>query len=237
VIRVGVATLSIARQFADRFPAEGTGLERYASRLNATEINSSFYRSHQRKTYERWAATAPPGFRFSVKVPKTITHERRLTDVEEPLDRFLGEATGLGDKLGPLLVQLPPSFKFDAQVAARFFHVVRARHGGFLAVEPRHATWFTDEADALLVEVKAARVLADPALVPEAAAFGGWPGLAYARLHGSPRLYYSPYGRDALVEVARKLRAARAEQAWCILDNTTSGAALGDALTLQEMLS
>lgn len=235
-MRVGVATLSIARQFADQFPAEGTGLERYAARLNATEINSSFYRPHQRKTYERWAATAPPGFRFSVKVPKTITHERRLVGIEEPLDRFLDEAAGLGDKLGPLLVQLPPSLTFDAQVAARFFDVFRARHGGFLAVEPRHATWFTEEADALLVEAKAARVLADPALVPAAASFGGWPELAYARLHGSPRLYYSPYGRDALADMARKLKAATAQEAWCILDNTTSGAALGDALTLQALL-
>jgi uncharacterized protein YecE (DUF72 family) len=233
MIRIGVATLAIGRAYADQFPAEGGSLERYATRLNCTEINSSFHRPHQRKTYERWAATAPEGFLFSVKVPKTITHERRLADSGDLLDAFLEQASGLGAKLGPLLVQLPPSLILDASVAEVFFTVLRTKHDGDVVIEPRHASWFTDEAEALLVAHKVARVLADPAKIPEAARFGGWPDLAYARLHGSPRMYFSPYEAPVLDAFARQVKASSAEAVWVVFDNTASGAALGDALALQ----
>lgn len=236
MIRIGVATLAIGRQYADQFPAEGSSLERYAARLNATEINSSFYRPHQRKTYERWSATAPEGFRFSVKVPKTVTHERRLADVDDLLEAFLEQARGLGDKLGPLLVQLPPSLVFDLRVASGFFETLRIRHQGDVVIEPRHATWFTEEAEALLVRHRIARVLADPAKVPEAAQFGGWPDLAYARLHGSPRIYFSAYEAPFLEAMTRQMKEVQASNVWVIFDNTASGVALGDALALQGRL-
>lgn len=233
MIRIGVATLAIGRAYTDQFPAEGSSLERYATRLSCTEINSSFYRPHQRKTYERWAATAPDGFLFSVKVPKAITHERRLVDAGDLLDAFLDRARGLGDKLGPLLVQLPPSLAFDAVLAESFFATLRDRHEGDAVIEPRHAGWFTEEAEALLVENRIARVLADPARFPQAAQFGGWPQLAYARLHGAPRMYFSPYEPPFLDTMARRIEKAKAAQVWVIFDNTASGAALGDALSLQ----
>ena len=79
------------------------------SRFDGVEINSSFYRPHRLSTYQRWADDVPDHFRFAVKMPKTITHEGRLRDVAEPLQRFLGEIAGLGDKLGPVLIQLPPA--------------------------------------------------------------------------------------------------------------------------------
>jgi uncharacterized protein YecE (DUF72 family) len=236
MIRIGVATLAIGRRFADQFPSEGSSLERYATRLNCTEINSSFYRPHQRKTYERWAATAPDGFLFSVKVPKAITHERRLVDVGDLLDAFLDRARGLGDKLGPLLVQLPPSLVFDAAVAEAFIATLRDRHASDVVVEPRHASWFTEDANALLVRAKIARILADPAKVPEAASFGGWPNLAYARLHGSPRMYYSSYEAAFLNALGRQVEEAQAADVWVIFDNTASGVALGDALLFQRRL-
>lgn len=236
MIRIGVATLAIGRQFADQFPTEGSSLERYAARLNCTEINSSFHRPHQRKTYERWAATAPEGFLFSVKVPKTVTHERRLVDVSDLLDVFLEQARGLGDKLGPLLVQLPPSLAFDAAVAKSFFATLRERHEGEVVIEPRHASWFSEEAEAFFIATRVARVLADPAKVPEAARFGGWPGLAYARLHGSPRMYYSAYEAPFLDALAQQAEATRAAEVWIIFDNTASGVALGDALDLHRRL-
>lgn len=233
MIRIGVATLAIGKAYADQFPAEGSSLERYATRLNCTEINSSFHRPHQRKTYERWAATAPEGFLFSVKIPKTITHERRLIDVGDLLDVFLDQARGLGDKLGPLLVQLPPSLAFDAGLAEAFFETLRAQHDGDLVIEPRHVSWFSEEAQALLVANRTARVLADPAKVPAAAEFGGWRGLAYVRLHGSPRMYYSAYEAPFLDALAAKVEAVQASDVWVIFDNTASGVALGDALALQ----
>src|ERR1700735_1262435 len=87
-IRIGTAGWSIPKYCAGEFPVGGSGLERYAARFNCTEINSSFYRPHRRTTYERWAHSVPAGFRFAVKLPKAITHERRLNDIDGPLDRF-----------------------------------------------------------------------------------------------------------------------------------------------------
>ena len=99
---------------ADAFPSGDSVLARYARVFDCVEINSSFYRPHRRSTYERWAATVPNGFRFAVKVPKAITHEKRLVEAQPELERFLGEAGGLGETLGSLLVQMPPSLAFDA---------------------------------------------------------------------------------------------------------------------------
>src|SRR5215217_2835510 len=126
-IRTGTAAWSIPREHAAPFPVTGSHLERYGAVFNAVEINSSFYRPHRTATYERWAASVPEDFRFAVKVPKAITHERRLTDVDDLLDRFLSEAGGLGTKLGPLLVQLPPSLSFKPGVADRFLNQIRSR--------------------------------------------------------------------------------------------------------------
>lgn len=239
MIRIGTAGWGIHARYADLFPAAGTHLARYAAVMNAVEINSSFYRPHRRVTYERWAASTPDDFRFAVKVPKAATHESRLKDTAAILDRLFDEVTGLGDKLGPLLVQLPPSLAFDAPVAAAFFSDLRARHAGHIACEPRHASWFTPEADALLAERRVARVAADPpAGAPAAATPGGWPGLVYLRLHGTPRVYYSDYDDAALAAIADNLsvRAGPAE-AWCIFDNTAGFAALGNALSLKDRLA
>src|ERR1700710_2503714 len=112
-LRVGTAGWSVPSRYTAEVPAGGSHLERYARRLNAVEINSSFYRPHQRKTYERWARSTPAAFRFSVKVPKAMTHDRRLVDCGALIDRFVAEVTGLGNKLGVLLVQLPPKLVFE----------------------------------------------------------------------------------------------------------------------------
>ncbi len=125
---IGTAGWNIPKQHAQRFASHGSHLERYAATFNAVEINSSFYRHHRRETYERWARTVPGGFRFSVKVPREITHESRLADCEPVLDRFLGEVDGLGKKLGALLVQLPGSFHFDTEVVDAFLARL-TRHG------------------------------------------------------------------------------------------------------------
>src|SRR5262245_44344068 len=103
-VRVGCAGWSIRKEHVDRFEAEGSHLARYAERVPAVEISSSFYRPHRPSSYERWAAETPDGFAFSVKVPKEITHTRRLVDVDEPLGRFLVDTAALGSKRGPLLV-------------------------------------------------------------------------------------------------------------------------------------
>lgn len=237
MIRIGCAGWSLPRAVQDRFGPGDSHLARYATVFDATEINSSFHRPHKPALYEKWAAAVPADFRFSAKLPKAITHEKRLVDCEAQIGEFLGQAGALGDRLHCLLVQLPPSLAFDAAVAARFFDQLRAKWPGALACEPRHATWFTPEADALLHGQRVARVLADP--VRHSALPGGWPGLVYLRLHGSPRVYYSPYEEDVLQALARRMRQAEAEGAevWCIFDNTASGAAAGDALFTRTALT
>lgn len=238
-LRVGVAGWSLPRAVLDAFPREGSHLARYAARLHCAEINSSFYRPHQPATYARWAASVPAGFRFAVKLPRAITHEARLRGVSKELDRFLAQARGLGDKLGCLLIQLPPSFAFDAGVVARFAALLRRRYTGSAVIEPRHVTWFVPEVDALLARYALGRVAADPALVPAAAEPGGdTRACVYFRLHGSPRMYFSVYSDAFLRALARQVSAARASamQCWCVFDNTAHGGAIPNALHLQSLL-
>ena len=236
--RVGTAGWSIPRAHAQAFPAEGSHLQRYAGRFRAVEINSSFYKPHRPATYARWAASVPSGFRFAVKMPREITHDRRLLDAAEPMARFLDEAGCLGEALGPLLVQLPPSLQYDDAVADGFFTGLRSRFDSPVACEPRHASWFTGEAEAMLRRFRIARVAADPAVVPLAAEPGGWPGLAYFRLHGSPKIYHSAYPEEEIDAVAHRMHAAArdAGEYWCIFDNTALGEAARNALELLDRL-
>jgi uncharacterized protein YecE (DUF72 family) len=237
-IRIGTAAWSIPKEHAAPFPVAGSHLERYGAVLNAVEINASFYRPHRTATYERWAASVPEDFRFAVKIPKSITHERRFKDVGDVLDRFLSEVSGLGTKLGPLLVQLPPSLSFQPGVVDTFLSELRSRVGGNIVCEPRHASWFTPEVEALLAELRIARVAADPAPVPGADEPGGWRGLSYYRLHGSPRIYYSAYSAEYLAAIAEVLArdAAAGVDTWCMFDNTAAFAATGDALTTRSLV-
>ncbi len=236
--RIGTAGWSIHRQYDAAFPAVGAHLQRYGASFNAAEINSSFYRPHRRSTYERWAALVPESFRFAVKLPKAITHEQRLKESGDLLDRFLEESSGLGSRLGPILVQLPPSLAFQPGTTDAFLTELRSRVTGGIVCEPRHRSWFEPKVGALLEALRIGRVAADPPPAPAAAMPGGWRGLCYIRLHGSPRIYYSPYDERTLRNVATQLAQASAAGAecWCILDNTAAFAATGNALQLQHML-
>lgn len=234
---VGTAGWSLPTSDAARFAAEGSALERYASRFAGVEINSSFHRPHRRSTWERWAATVPPGFRFSAKLPKAITHVRKLVECGEALAGFAAETAGLGEKLAVLLVQLPPSLAFDETVADPFFAQLGRMTNAAVVCEPRHPSWFEPAADDLLDQWRVARAGADPARVPAAASPGGWPGLRYLRLHGSPQIYRSSYDDERLEGYARLLRDAHDAPAWCIFDNTAGSAATGNALALTERLS
>jgi uncharacterized protein YecE (DUF72 family) len=238
VTLVGCAGWSLPRAVQDRFGEGDSHLARYATRFAVTEINSSFHRPHKRALYEKWAAAVPAHFRFSAKLPRTITHERRLVGCADLLDAFLEQAGGLGSKLTCLLVQLPPSFAFDAAVADAFLDLLRSRHAGAVALEPRHASWFTPEADALLRAQQVARVLADPVRHEPGRAPGGSPQRVYLRLHGAPRVYYSSYEMPLLQSLAQRLQLAQAQgaEAWCIFDNTASGAATANALDLLQLL-
>ncbi|NUS38018.1 MAG: DUF72 domain-containing protein [Lysobacter sp.] len=237
-IRVGCAGWSVPASHRALCGAEGSHLARYAARFDAVEINSSFYRPHATATYARWAAQVPADFRFSVKLPKAITHEARLRGCGPALTRFLDEVAGLGRRLGGVLVQLPPSLVFDARVADTFFAMLRRRCSAWIACEPRHASWFAPRVAPLWPRYDVARVAADPAGVPEAAEPGGAGRWTYFRWHGSPRMYYDAYDDARLRTLAQALRARSGPRrtAWCIFDNTAAGHALADAARLQVLL-
>ena len=234
-LAIGCAGWSLPREQWARFPSAGSHLERYATALGVVELNSSFYRPHRESTYARWAASVPPGFRFSVKLPRTITHQCRLEHCEEPLARFLAECSALGERLGCLLVQLPPSLDYEPRVAQAFFERLRRSFKGLVAIEPRHSGWLA--AEALLADQHVARVAADPPRFGADALPGGWTGFRYWRLHGAPKLYYSTYSEQALAVLAAQMRATEPPgvDTWCIFDNTAAGAAVGNALRLKEL--
>jgi uncharacterized protein YecE (DUF72 family) len=231
---IGTAGWSILGIHAQHFATEGSHLIRYAGKLNCAEINSCFYREHKPETYRKWAAAVPDDFRFAVKAPRSITHEGKLcVQGEDALKRFLEQTGALEEKRGPVLLQIPPKLAFNDGLAKSFFTMFRELYTGPAVFEPRHVSWFSDHAELLLREFNVARVAADPALIPAAAYPGGWPGLVYFRLHGSPRRYYSAYSEDYLLRLASELRQrATSATAWCIFDNTASGAALANALEL-----
>ncbi|QEI05708.1 DUF72 domain-containing protein [Pigmentiphaga aceris] len=236
-VLLGCAGWSLSSAVAEDFPGEGSHLQRYAKVLPAVEINSSFYRPHRPATYARWRDNVPANFRFSAKLPRSITHEQKLQDVDELLASFLTEVGELGEKLGCLLVQLPPSLSFDASIAQAFFAGLRARTDTGIACEARHASWFCDEAALLLSEHGVASVEADPPPVSQAHAQGD-ADIAYIRLHGSPKVYYSAYADEVLNKLASTIAAYRQQgkAVWCIFDNTAQGHALPDALRLKQQL-
>ena len=234
----GTAGWSVPRNESHKFPEAGTHLERYSAVLRAAEINSSFYRPHSAQLYSKWADSVPADFRFSVKIPKSITHEKRFRDVQGLLDAFCLEIGGLGAKLGCLLVQLPPSFAFEAKLATQFFKDLRSRVKTDIACEARHASWFETNADTLLKKFKVARVAADPALVPAAGVPSGHTSFCYYRLHGSPRMYYSQYSEAYIKRLARSIgKLPAAKCVWCFFDNTASGAAASNALQLADIFA
>ena len=237
---IGCAGWSLPSTVWAHFPAEGSHLERYAAVFNAVEINSSFYRPHRTATYARWRASVPTGFRFAVKVPRAITHDSRLQLVGDELVQFIEQCSGLEEKLGCLLVQLPPSLRYDTTVAEPFFTALRGYTDVDVVCEARHASWFSAAASRVLTQFRVARVTADPVVVEMLDAptdIGA--GTAYIRLHGSPVIYHSSYSDSYLDNLAGALdeHVQTGRRTWCVFDNTASGAAVPNALELLRRCS
>lgn len=241
-VRVGTAGWTLPRGADPYFPKGQGHLERYAQVLNAVEINSTFYKLPQSGTFERWRDSTPASFRFSVKIPGAITHDAGLRAVGRQLTDFLTLVSGLGPKLGALLVQLPPKLEFQPAVARAFVRRLRSAHPGDVVWEPRHPSWFAAPAGELLLEYGMARVDADPPPCPVGDSPTALGRVLYHRLHGSPRMYYSEYSNAQLDALAARFRALmtpsprRRLRLWCMFDNTAHGAALPNALELISKL-
>lgn len=234
---LGCAGWSLPSTVASAFPEKGTHLQRYADVFPAVEINSSFYRPHRPNTYARWRDSVPDLFRFSVKIPRQITHVQRLRNAGVALESFLHEVRHLEEKLGCLLLQLPPSLAFKQNDVADFLNLLRERFDGHMVCEPRHASWSSDEAVELLHKFSVAFVIADPAPLPPREVPDT--DITYLRLHGSPEMYKSSYSHDTLQEIKKQLanRACTTTNLWCVFDNTMDGAAIQNALTLRDLWS
>jgi uncharacterized protein YecE (DUF72 family) len=228
---VGTAGWTVPKQHLALFSAPGEGgkrshLERYASRLCCTEINSSFHRPHRRTTWERWA-------------PKAVTHIAKLVNTGGALLEFFDAVRGLGNKLGPVLVQLPPKLAFDDGIAREFFTTLRELHPGAVVLEPRHPSWFTASVDQLLRSFEIARAAADPPKGSKLAARpGGWQSPLYWRLHGVPRTYNSEYDENSMQAFAQQLQSLENvswnDEVWVIFDNTALGHATANAVWMKD---
>lgn len=235
--RIGLAGWSEAasRYRALLSPAsdELKGLRRYASTFDFVEINSSFYRQIRASTCEKWASEVPDDFRFSVKMHRLITHYARLK-APDLLGDFFGALAGLGEKLGVVLIQLPPTLVFDSRVAGNFFAALRRIYKGHAVCEPRHASWASGAAQSILADHSIARVLTEIPDEKPAPIAKGLPG--YIRLHGAPRRYYSSYSEEQLRQLATFLAGHPRRPRFVVFDNTASSAGVLNALELRRLL-
>ena len=209
-------------------------LEYYCQFFDTVELNSPFYRIPNRRTFESWRKRTPPDFLFSVKASRLITHVRKLRGAEEEIRWFFSEVEGLGEKLGPVLFQTPPSLKADLEALKAFRHSLPP---GRYAFEFRHPSWFRPEVYGVLEENGASLCIADsPRFPKERIAIGKF---LYLRLHGSQRLYASLYSRDELMQWADFILRAMdsgIEEVFCYFDNDYEAYAVRNALELKEIL-
>jgi uncharacterized protein YecE (DUF72 family) len=223
-------------------------LEYYAERYATVENNGSFYRLPGRQTFAQWRARTPDGFVMAVKASRYLTHIRRLRDPAEPVERLLRAAAGLGDRLGPVLLQLPPNLPADLAALdgcltqfARFGPVSGAGESATpvrVAVEPRHPSWWTEEIRELLTRHRAALCWADRLGHPITPLWrtADW---GYLRLHEGTATPRPGYGRQALCDWARRTAStwADSDDVFVYFNNDHGGAAVRDAAAFAAIAS
>jgi uncharacterized protein YecE (DUF72 family) len=199
----------------------------YAERLAAVEINNTFYRMPSPDVLGRWATETPPGFRFSLKSPRQITHEKRLADVAGPVARLADVARALGDKLGPVLFQLPPNLRKDLPRLDDFWAALPA--GLAATLEFRHESWFSDDVYACLRARRAALCIAESEEVETPLqATADW---------GYLRLRRQDYDDAAIGRWAERLKAQAWGSAYVFFKHEDAGKGPAAAHRLREMLA
>lgn len=215
----------------------------FCRHFQTVELNVTFYRIPSVQAVQKWAATSPPGFRFAIKLNRELTHTRRLANVQEELARFNEAVVHLGDKLAVILIQLPPSFRFDAARLDAFLTLLREQ--GLpcrYALEPRHPSWFAPEhgpeVAALLAAHQVSLCIADwggpfPAHETVTAPF------LYVRFHGPAARYASKYSDEEMASAAGKIRQWLTQQldVYVYFNNDTHGYAIENAAKLADLLS
>ena len=206
----------------------------YASRFDTVEINNSFYRLPERSTFAAWRTRAPQEFEFAVKASRFLTHMKKLKDPEEPVHRLFSRMRGLGDRLGPVLYQLPPGWKVNVERFTQFLDVLpqEARH----VVEFRDPSWYDPAIYRLLEERGIALCLHDmPGSAPARERVGPF---VYVRFHGATSKYGGGYSEDSLRGWAEWLNARRDAgcDVYAYFNNDAGGHAPRDATTLRRVL-
>jgi uncharacterized protein YecE (DUF72 family) len=205
-------------------------LEEYARRFATVEVNNAFYRLPTRETFEAWRERTPPDFVVAVKASRYLTHIKRLREPQEPVQRLMSRAEGLGDRLGPVLLQLPPTLRADAELLDACLACFPA--GTRVAVEPRHETWWTPAVRGVLEKRGAALCWADVRARP-ATPLWRTTDWGYVRFHQGRARAWPHYGRQSLTTWARRIAATwRAEDdVYAYFNNDPNAAAVGDAVT------
>jgi uncharacterized protein YecE (DUF72 family) len=240
-IRIGMSGWSYRDWKGIFYPEEmrsSEWLDYYAHAYSTAEINSSFYHLPRAKTVENWKERVPEDFRFCPKMSKYLTHIKKLQDPDEPLHRFFEVFAIAKDLMGPVLVQLPPSLKFDKELAKAFFTTLRTDYSDFaFALEARHVSWLEKDALTLMKKYNIAWVISQSGV--------GFPYLEaitseniYIRFHGPGRLYASSYSDEMLDAYAGKIRdwVKAGHRVWAYFNNTMRGIALDNANALTKMI-
>lgn len=212
-------------------------LEYYATQFDCVELNTSFYRVPQEQTVKDWQKRTPDGFRFCFKLSRYITQLKKLNDVEEPLGKFFERMKPLRQCAGPVLVQLPPHFGFDAERTENFFKLLKHYRSYRFALEARHQTWITAAAFELMKKYGVAFVIAESG--------GRFPysetvttDLVYLRFHGPAGLYASDYSSESLRKYAKMIGQWLDEKrdVWGFFNNDVNGYAIKNARELRALV-
>ncbi len=214
--------------------AKKNRLKEYAEEFGCVEINSTFYRIFPKSVFEKWARETPKNFVFTAKLNRLFTHRGSLNSKDNLAEWFFGNITGLGKKLKAILIQLPPSLKFDRRESDAFLRKIKKFSDVFLAVEPRHKSWFTESFYEILKKHKIALCAADtggkyPTDFLKSAPF------SYMRLHGPRELYASCYNKKELLKWKKQIEKLKTTLNFVFFDNTFSGFAVKNARLFKKI--
>jgi uncharacterized protein YecE (DUF72 family) len=218
--------------YPDNIP-KSRWLEFYTENFDTVELNATFYRQPRNETFKNWYKRTPEGFLWSVKVSKFITHTKRLKDCEDALVRFYDGVLNLKEKLGPILIQLPPGLVFERDLFKSFCSLLNSslKH----TIEVRNKTWLCDDAFEIMRKHNIAFCISDTA--------GRYPyheevtaDFIYIRLHGSKKLYASEYTEDEIRQWASKIGSWNMET-YIYFDNDFNGYAVKNAFQLKQELN
>jgi uncharacterized protein YecE (DUF72 family) len=236
-IRIGTAGWSYGHWLGTFYPTGARSpdfLALYADHFDSVEINRTFYKLPAPATMAAWRAQSPPDFIFAAKASRYLTHRKKLKDPEEPIARLLGCVEALEEKLGPVLVQLPPRWRADPDRLARFLAQLPEQHR--YAFEFRDPSWHDDRIFTLLAQRGAAFCIFD--LAGKRSPVEVTAGFVYVRLHGPGGPYQGSYDGRTLSGWARRIRrwSEAGKDVYCYFDNDEKAYAPHDALRLKAMV-